>query len=441
MRKILNRNILVLTLISSVYFIFRVANSLIVSPLFDEYDSPNYFNLSFFPSIRTHGITLFYSIIKNEVAISVFQASVGALAWLYLWHAILIQLKKVSLKVIFSILFFILACSSVVVEHDSAMMSESLSISATIFLLGSAINLRSQANLKSINSIYIFSFGIIWFLSTKATNSLLFVPLAIILIYVAYKKLTKVKFSQLLLIFTLFGTFLFVSALSSDGTQSLTTSGTINNRLVFVPEWKDQLIKSGYPESALKIWERFSQQNLGMPPDQAVVSSPEFKKWWENGGDSYLLEFTIKNPGYAIFAPIALPMFSDNLNYKKTLLSGWSQGTDLTYDYSEFKNSLLKRTFYWPDEPEKAYLALSITFLMIGISLLFFTKLNHTKEISIILISVILTIFWSYLNWWFGSKPADMARHNLSAAILFKIIALYATSLSLDKFSSIRKKM
>ena len=441
MKKILNRNILVLTLISSVYFIFRVANSLIVSPLFDEYDSPNYFILSFFPSIRTHGITLFYSIIKNEVAISVFQASVGALAWLYLWHAILIQLKKISLKVIFSILFFILACSSVVVEHDSAMMSESLSISATIFLFGSAINLRSQANLKSINSIYVFSFGIIWFLSTKATNSLLFVPLAIILIFVAYKKLTKVKFSQLLLIFSLLGTFLFVSALSSDGTQSLTTSGTINNRLVFVPEWKDQLIKSGYPESALKIWERFSQQNLGMPPDQAVVSSPEFKKWWENGGDSFLLEFTLKNPDYAIFAPIVLPVFSDNLNYKKTLLSGWSQGTDLTYEYAEFKSSLLKRSFFWPDEPEKAYLALSITFFLIGISLLILNQLNQTRDISVILISIILVIFWSYLNWWFGSKPADMARHNLSAAILFKIIAIFSTLRSLDKLFTIRKKL
>jgi hypothetical protein len=52
-----------------------------------------------------------------------------------------------------------------------------------------------------------------------------------------------------------------------------------------------------------------------------------------------------------------------------------------------------------------------------------------------------LTIFWSYLNWWFGSKPADMARHNLSAAILFKIIAIYAISLNLDKLFSIRKKM
>ena len=440
MKKNLNLNIVVLSLISSIYFIFRVANSLIVDTLYDEYDSPNYFVLSFFPSIRTHGITLFFSIIKNEAAISVFQASVGALAWLFLWISILLQINKVSLKVICSILFFTLASSSVVVEHDSAMMSESLSISSTIFLLGSAINLRSHASTKSINPIYIFSFGIVWFLSTKATNALLFVPLTIILVLVAYRKLTKTKFIQLFLVFSLFGTFLFISVLSSDGTKSLTTSGTINNRLVFVPEWKNQLIKSGYPDSALRVWESFSQQNLGMPPDQAVVSSPEFKKWWENGGDSFLLEFTLKNPDYAIFAPIVLPIFSENLNYKKTLLSGWSQGTDLTYEYAEFKSSLLKRSFYWPDEPEKAYLALSITFLAIGISLLILNQLNQTRDISVILISIMLVIFWSYLNWWFGSKPADMARHNLSAAILFKIIAIFSTLGSLDKLFTIRKK-
>jgi hypothetical protein len=441
MKKNLNKNIIVLSLIGSAYFIYRVANSLIVDTLYDEYDSPNYFNLTFFPSIRTHGITIFFSIIKNQAAISVFQASVGALAWLFLWISILFQIKNIGSKFLFSILFFILASSSVVIEHDSAMMSESLSISSTVFLFGSAINLRSQTNMKSLNSIYIFSFGIIWFLSTKATNALLFVPLAVILVFVIYRKVSKTKFFQLFFAFSFLGTFLFVSVLSSDGTQSLTTSGTINNRLVFVPEWKNQLIESGYPESALSIWERFSQQNLGLPPDQAVVSSPEFKEWWEKGGDSYLLQFTLKNPDYALLAPIALPIFSDNFNYKKTLLSGWSQGTDLTYDYSEFKNSLLKRSFYWPDEPEKAYLLLSITFLVIGLSLLVFSKLNLTKEITIIIISIILTIFWSYLNWWFGSKPADMARHNLSAAILFKIIAVYAISLSLDKLFSIRKKM
>jgi hypothetical protein len=49
-------------------------------------------------------------------------------------------------------------------------------------------------------------------------------------------------------------------------------------------------------------------------------------------------------------------------------------------------------------------------------------------------------LFWSYLNWWFGSKPADMARHNLSAAILFKLIPLISLTLSVDKLT-MRKKM
>lgn len=432
---------IILFLVSLTYFIYRTTNSLIVDSVYDEYDSPNYFKLNFFPSFRTHGITIFYSIIKNNAMISLFQASVGALVWIFLWITILYQIKNSILKILFSVFFFILASSSVVVEHDSAMMSESLSISSTVFLFGSLLNLFHQSNIKSLKSVYFFSFGIIWFMSTKATNSLLFVPLALILFFVIRKKLSKLRFLRLFLVFSIIGTFLFSSVLLSDATQSLTTSGTINNRLIFVPEWKKQLVESGYPVSAFRVYESFSQKNLGMPPDQAVVSSPEFQKWWDNGGDTFLLNFTIKNPSYAIIGPVAVPILSENFNYKKTLLSGWSQGTDLTYDYSEFNDSLLTRTFFWPDEPEKAYLALSVTFLMIGTSLLLLSKLNYSREILIILISVVLTILWSYLNWWFGSKPADMARHNLNAAILFKIIALYAVSISLTRLSAIRKIM
>jgi hypothetical protein len=433
------KNLVIIGIISLLYFLYRVANSLIVDSLFDDYDSPNYFKLSFFPSIRTHGITLFFSLIKNESLISVFQAAVGALVWIYLWLSILFKIRNMILKVLFSILFFILASSSVVVEHDSAMMSESLSISSTIFLFSSAINLKKESVKNSSVEVYIFAFAIIWFMSTKATNSLIFIPLATIMIFISYRKLSTLRFFQLFCSFSVLATFLFLSVLASDATQSLTTSGTINNRLIFVPEWKEQLMKTGYPESAFITWERFSQENLGLPPDQAVVSLPEFEKWWEQGGDSYLLNFTLRNPNYALIAPVALPLFSENFNYKKTLLSGWSQGTDLTFDYAQFNNSLLMRTFLWPDEPEKAYLLLSVTFLTIGLSLAFLNKFNFTNEFSIIIFSIILTVFWSYLNWWFGSKPADMARHNLSAAILFKIIAIYAITVSIDKILAIRK--
>jgi hypothetical protein len=208
---------------------------------------------------------------------------------------------------------------------------------------------------------------------------------------------------------------------------------------VFVEKWKNELLNSGYPKSAFTVWNNFSQENLGLPPDQAVVNMPEFKNWWENGGETYLVKFTLKNPDYALIAPIALPIFSDELNFRKTLLSGWSQGTDLTSDYKGFKKSLLTRTIFWPDEPEKAYLVLSLVLFITGTSLLSLLVMNYSKEFNLIIISFILILIWSYLNWWFGSKPADMARHNLSAAVMLKVISMFAVSIALDKFLGKRK--
>jgi uncharacterized membrane protein YphA (DoxX/SURF4 family) len=177
-----------------------------------------------------------------------------------------------------------------------------------------------------------------------------------------------------------------------------------------------------------------------MPPDQAVVNLPEFKQWWNGGGDSFLLDFTARNLDYAVIAPVALPIFSKDLNFRKSILSGWSQGTDLTDDYIGFRNSNLERTLFWPDEPEKAYLALAVGLFVLGVSLLLLNLLGRTQEFNLFIQMIVLTIIWSYLNWWFGSKPADMARHNLSAAILFKLIPLMALFLSVDKFIT-RKKL
>jgi hypothetical protein len=236
------------------------------------------------------------------------------------------------------------------------------------------------------------------------------------------------------------GTFFFVNVLSSDITKTLTTSGTINNRLIFAENWKSQLVESGYPEKAFRTFEDYSKSNLGLPPDQAVVNLAEFKDWWRNGGDSFLLSFTAKNLDYAILAPVALPFFSEDLNFRKSILSGWSQGTDLTNEYKGFQNSILERTLFWPDEPEKAYLALAISVFILGVSLLLLNASGRTVEFSFFVQIIILMLFWSYLNWWFGSKPADMARHNLSAAILFKLIPLISLILSVDKLT-IRKKM
>ncbi len=425
--------------ISILYSVFRITNANLVTPFFDEFDSPQYFILKFFPSFRTHGITLFYSIIKDEFLITVFQSIVGSLAWLYLWISIIKLIRNTHLRLIYTILYFVLASSSVVVEHDSSLLSESLALSSTIFLFAASITFFLGDNESWKRPILILGLGILWFLSTKSSNSLLFPLLGSIFLFAVFQKLKYKTIILPSLIFIIFGSFFFSNSLSSDITKTLTTSGTINNRLVFVEKWKNELLNSGYPKSAFTVWNNFSQENLGLPPDQAVVNMPEFKNWWENGGETYLVKFTLKNPDYALIAPIALPIFSDELNFRKTLLSGWSQGTDLTSDYKGFKKSLLTRTIFWPDEPEKAYLVLSLVLFITGTSLISLLVMNYSKEFNLIFISFILILIWSYLNWWFGSKPADMARHNLSAAVMLKVISMFAVSIALDKFLGKRK--
>ena len=430
---------LVVVLISTIYSVFRIVNATQVSPFYDEFDSQQYFSFSFFPSFRTHGITLIYSILKEEFLITIFQSFVGSLVWIYLWISIIRLFSNKFLQVVFTFLYFVLASSSVVIEHDSTLLSESLAISSTIFLFATSIEFFLGEKKYSQKSVYFFGLGILWFLSTKSSNSLIFPLLGSILIITAFQKLKYRKLVLSGLIFIIFGLFFLANSLSSDITKTLTTSGTINNRLVFVDSWKNELLDSGYPERAFSVWNDFSQNNLGLPPDQAVVNLPEFKTWWKNGGESYLLKFTLSNPDYALLAPIALPIFSDNLNFRKTLLSGWSQGTDLTSEYEGFNKSLFTRTLFWPDEPEKAYLVLSIALFITGLSLLSLLIMNYSKEFNLIIASFILILIWSYLNWWFGSKPVDMARHNLSAAVMLKVISIFAVSIAFDKFLGKRR--
>ena len=439
MKKALFTEKLVVIMISIVYSLFRITNATLVSPFYDEFDSPQYFSFSFFPSFRTHGITLIYSILKDEFLITIFQAFVGSLVWIYLWISIIRLFSNKYLQVVFTFLYFVLASSSVVIEHDSTLLSESLAISSTIFLFATSIEFFLGEKKYSQKSVYFFGLGILWFLSTKSSNSLIFPLLGFILIITAFQKLKYKKLVLSGLIFVIFGLFFLANSLSSDVTKTLTTSGTINNRLVFVESWKNELLDSGYPEIAFSVWNDASQNNLGSPPDQAVVNLPEFKTWWKNGGESYLLKFTLSNPDYALLAPIALPIFSDDLNFRKTLLSGWSQGTDLTSEYKGFNKSLVTRTLFWPDEPEKAYLVLSIALLITGISLLSLLIMNYPKEFNLIIISFVLILIWSYLNWWFGSKPVDMARHNLSAAVMLKVISIFAVSIAFDKFLGKRR--
>jgi hypothetical protein len=321
------------------------------------------------------------------------------------------------------------------------MLSESLSISSTVLLFATTIKIVGISQKLSSKTFYTWSLALLWFFSTKSPNAII-MPLILIPLLYFYLKNYKLIQTRIPFYFILgFSFFSFASALSSDVSQTLTTSGTIHNRIWLENDWRKELLLSGYPPSAHEKWLLYGQNNLGTPPDQAVVNMPEFKNWWENQGNNFLINFTLTNPDYAVFGPVALPLLNSTFSNKQTLLSGWSQGTDMTFEIPGFKNSVLQRTIFWPDEPEKAYLTLSLCFIAIGLSLLVLVKYNNRSVFYLIILTLFYVFLWSYFNWWFGSKPVDMTRHNLAAAIMLRLLAIFSIFYAIDLIIRQKKRI
>jgi hypothetical protein len=424
--------IIIVILVSLGYFVYRTSNVFIVEPFFDDFDSPAYFDFQLYPSFRTHGITAIYATIQNEFLIALFQAVIGSMVWIYLWIVIVEKLNSNFLRALFTILYFIFASSSIIVEHDSVMLSESLSISSTILLFATTIKIIDLSQKVSSRTFYPWGLALVWFFSTKSPNAIIMPIIIIPVIYTFIKNYRLINTKILFYLILGLSFFSFASALSSDVSQTLTTSGTIHNRIWLENDWRRELLLSGYPQSAHETWQQYGKSNLGTPPDQAVVNLLEFKNWWESEGNNFLINFTITNPDYAIVGPVALPLLNSAFSNKQTLLSGWSQGTDMTFEIPGFKNSVLQRTIFWPDEPEKAYLTLSLCFIVIGLSLLALVKYKNKSFFYFIVLTLFYIFLWSYFNWWFGSKPVDMARHNLAAAIMFRLLAIFSIFYIID---------
>jgi hypothetical protein len=241
-------NFIIGILVSVVYLVYRTSNVFIVKPFFDDFDSPAYFDFQLYPSFRTHGITAVFATIQNEFLIALFQAVIGSMVWIYLWIVIMEKINSNILNALFTISYFIFASSSIIVEHDSVMLSESLSISSTILLFATTIKIIGASQQISSKTFYAWAFAYVWFFSTKTPNSVLMPLIIAPLIYIFFVNYKFIRMKFIAIITLGLSIFSFVSSLSSDVSKTLNTAGTIHNRLWLDDRWRDELLLSGYPK-------------------------------------------------------------------------------------------------------------------------------------------------------------------------------------------------
>lgn len=412
------------------------------SPSFNNFDSPSYFNFELFPAFRMQILTGIYTFIGDEQRIIEFQSLFSAVSWTYLAVALFVYFNYSWLSLIAGYMLTVLATSGVIQEHNFILSSESLNNSGIALFFGSLLLHYKSKTLITYLMVLISLFIIA---GTKSSSAITVAFIAIVVIlfeYFAIRRFNKLKIA-LSIVSIILISFFAATALSSDITKTLTTSGTINNRLWVDVDWREQVIDSGFPLSARKVWIAYSENNLGKPPDQAVVDLPEFKIWWNQGGSNFLNNFLIKNLDYTFIGSICLPCLNPTFIYGQTLLAGWSKGTNEYRNYASLSGVELSRTIFWPVKPEDSYFLLGLISLVILIALvvMIFSK-NQKSEflIKIYFITIGFVLVYSHLSWWFGSKPVDMTRHQLAGAISLRILAvisiLFIISTTLDFVAS-----
>ena len=420
--------------------IYRTNSSLELQPIIDPYDSPSYFNYKLIGGVRMPIISFIFTRLETFENITIFQSVISSLSWILL--SLVIFTLKINRWVlfVFSILILSLGFSNQVFLLDGFINAESMNISALVLIISSVFLIIVK---RKLSSYIAFILSITFYAGIKSINALSAVFLLILFIaflFIIGETKSRVGLTLSAVGVVLMSVFFFLFT-KVDATPILNTSALINQRIWNVDSWKSYTLEQGFPPQARSTYSRFKSRNLGIPPDAAVSIQPDYKKWFDESGNSFLVNFMIHNPDYTIFGPIALPIFE-----QKTYLSGtiWGGGaTGILYDEifnNEWFKSWPMNEIFWSLDRNSGYIKFSIFLVVIALSLVpnLFSKKYENQLQKVIMFLLVMGLALSYLAWWFGSTPSDIGRHQFPFAIVIRIVfifsLIYLTQILINKF-------
>jgi hypothetical protein len=425
--------------------IYRTNSSLELQPVIDPYDSPSYFNYKLIGGVRMPIITFIFSRLEAYENIIILQSVLSSLSWILLSQVIFTLKFNRGVLLVFSILILSLGFSNQVFLLDGFINAESLNISALVLCISSVFLIIVKKNLFSY---IIFILSVTFYAGIKSINALsavFFLILFIIFLFVIGETKRRVGLILSTVGILLMSVFFFLFT-KVDATPILNTSALINQRIWNVESWKSYTLEQGFPPQARSTYSRFKSRNLGIPPDAAVSIQPDYKKWFDESGNSFLINFMINNPEYTIFGPIALPIFEEKIYLSGTIWGGAATGIL----YAEIFNNEWFRSWpmngvFWSLDRAAGYIQFSIFLAIIALSLLpnLFSKKYENQLQKVIMFLLVMGLVVSYLAWWFGSTPSDIGRHQFPFAIVIRIIfifsSIYLTQILVNKLKSLNQ--
>jgi hypothetical protein len=417
---------LILGLILTVY---RASISSELQPVVDPYDSPSYFDFKLIGGVRMPIITFVFSRLETYENIITFQSVFSSLSWILLSQAIFTLKLNRGILLLFSILILSLGFSNQVLLLDGFINAESLNISALILCISSGFLIIVK---RSLTSYILFIICITFYAGVKSINALSAVFLMFLFVTFLFvvgetrKRAGIILSGAGILLMSVFF-FLFIKV---DATPILNTSALINQRIWNVESWKSYTLEQGFPVEARSTFLRFKSRNLGIPSDAAVSLQPDYKKWFDESGNSFLIKFMLDNPDYTFFGPIALPVFERRVYLSSTIWGGAATG--ILYEEifnNEWFESWPMNGIFWSLDRTKGYIQFSIFLGIIALALLpnLLSKNFENQLQEFIVFLMLAGVMLSYLAWWFGSTPSDIGRHQFPFAIVIRILFIFSS--------------
>jgi hypothetical protein len=291
-------------------------------------------------------------------------------------------------------------------------MSESITISLTIILLGTLILLFHFPDNKSV--FILNNVTIILFSSVKQVTVMLGFVIFLLTLHMTRRLRFQGKIITNLITFMLLIYLIFLS-FSVDNISGYNLIMILGYRIMTNLEWKAWFESRGLPTNFLESMQVENSSTLNI---NGALGDSNIVQWLENQGMQDYVKFAFTHVDYLFFGPFFPQIFGDAHGFGSSLV--W--------------NSLLLENLVWGSF---FYYIVMILALLISLATVL-TKYDifiSNRHVKVNLFIILISILWSFLSWQLA--PGDFTRTQFPSGLM---LAVASGFLVVEVGSSVFKK-
>ena len=431
-------------IIVSFLFYIRFFNVLNTDVGFDKWDSPTYFKPTLNHPIRMPQISFLFTTIEYYGGIIIVQTLFSILCWALLIYSITKLIDNTYISIFGIALIFSLSISRPVVEHDTLVLSESLTISLLVGIVASLIIFLNNPNLFTS---FMHCFFIFLFSGTKQSSAHLSALLSFVFLILVLKFVKIPKSHTIIIILASFNLVICLLSLSiarqnEEHDKNLAISNIVEKTY---DDFKSQSwwLERGFPSIAYQLYSSPPFQT----PVNMVRSSPQVKAWEQFESHLPTEGYALSHPTYLLFAPLDPKNYINTFTDSESVIPALAKGTQVfenpnytnlvsgEYVPSFLEKLNLTRTFWWSTSSAVSKIFLvSFLFVILVYQVRNLFKRFSSKQNLIINFYFGIFVLAVWANW-HVSVAYELTRYIMPWAILLRIIFVFSIIVLIEEFA------